>query len=177
MYHNLPLGANAPKEVNAIVEIPRGSHNKYEFDEQYGVIRLDRVLHSPFFYPVDYGYIPETLALDGDHLDIMIYNDSNLFPGCLIAARPIGVLLMEDENGEDEKILAVAQKNPIHDTIFSLKDVSPHFLKEISHFFTEYKRLEKNKHAIVKGWKDVEVAHKIILKSHQAFLKQNSVHK
>ncbi|MCL4384458.1 inorganic diphosphatase [Patescibacteria group bacterium] len=175
MYHDLPIGPKAPKLVNAVIEISKGSHNKYEFDQKYGVIRLDRVLHSPFFYPVDYGYIPETHAADGDHLDIMIYNESVLIPGCLVTARPVGVLLMEDENGEDEKILAVAQKNPLQHHIHNLKDIPPHFLKEVSHFFTEYKRLEIGKHVKVKSWKDVETAYKVISRSYEQYKSNDKI--
>ena len=178
MFHNLPIGATSPKIVNAIIEIPKGSHNKYEYDQEFGIIRLDRVLHSPFFYPVDYGFIPQTLGADGDPVDIMLFNDSVLIPGCLVSARPIGILLMEDEKGQDEKILAVLEKSPHHKEINVLTDVPHHFLKELTHFFTEYKRLERGKHVTVKSWKDVEYAYKVIEKSHQEYLKlpTSSIH-
>src|SRR5437762_10062660 len=101
------IGAGAPERVNVIVEIPRGSNFKYEYDEQLDIIRLDRVLHSPLFYPVDYGFIPDTRSEDGDHLDALVWVTASSFPGCVMEVRPIGLLRMVDENGMDYKILAV----------------------------------------------------------------------
>jgi inorganic pyrophosphatase len=164
----IPLGKKSPKIVNAIIEIPKETHNKYEYDEKLDIIKLDRVLHSPMHYPVDYGFIPGTRSKDGDHLDVMIMTNSPVFTGCLLEVRPIGVLIMTDENGDDEKILAVPLKNPNYDHMLTLKDVEPHFLKELIHFFTEYKRLE-NKDVVVKGWLGRSDAYKIIKESAKVY--------
>src|SRR5579862_7901700 len=109
---DVPIGKNAPDIINTIIEIPRGSTNKYEFDKELGVFRLDRVLYSPLFYPFDYGYIPQTHYLDGDPLDVLVLLTHPTFPGCVIEASAIGVLKMTDDKGPDEKILAVAKKDP-----------------------------------------------------------------
>ena len=169
MMSNIPIGENSPKIVNAIVEISQATHNKYEYDEKLDIIKLDRVLYSPMYYPVDYGFIPQTRSKDGDHLDVMIMTNSPVFTGCLVEIRPIGVLIMTDEKGEDEKILAVANKNPVYNHIQQLKDVDDHFLKELVHFFSEYKRLESNKDVEVKGWLNRPQAYKIIKESYRVY--------
>lgn len=145
--------ASAPRgdSVEAVIEIPRGARNKYEYDDKRGIIRLDRVLYSSVHYPTDYGFIPETLALDGDHLDILVIIDEPTFPGCRLSARPIGVLNMLDYNGKDQKILAVPECDPKFDTVFDIDDISPHWLKEIGNFFDTYKTLE-NVQTVVEGW-------------------------
>src|ERR671935_3104835 len=111
-YLTLPVGDSAPAEVNAVVEIPRGERNKYEYDKKLHVFRLDRNLYSPVHYPGDYGFIPSTLSEDGDPLDVLVLVDAPSFPGCLIEVRPIGLLEMLDQGVRDEKILAVAQNDP-----------------------------------------------------------------
>jgi inorganic pyrophosphatase len=168
MNSQIPLGSKSPKIINSIIEISKQTSNKYEYDEELDMIRLDRVLHSPMYYPVDYGYIPETRSSDGDHLDVMVITDSPVFTGCLLEVRPIGALIMTDDQGDDEKILAVPLKNPNYSHIRRLKDVAPHMLKEIVHFFTEYKRLE-NKNVIVKGWMNRREAYDLIKKSHLVY--------
>ena len=165
----ITLGDKSPKVVNAIVEIVKQTSNKYEYDENLDIIKLDRVLHSPMFYPVDYGFIPETRSKDGDHLDVMIMTDSPVFTGCLLEVRPVGVLIMSDEHGVDEKILAVPLKNPNYNHIEKLSDVSDHFLKELVHFFTEYKRLETNKDVKVKGWLNRTEAYAVIKEANQLY--------
>jgi inorganic pyrophosphatase len=165
MMSDISIGDNSPQIINAIVEIPKETHNKYEYDEKLDIIKLDRVLHSPMHYPVDYGFIPQTRSKDGDHLDVMIITNSPIFTGCLIEVRPVGVLIMSDEKGDDEKILAVPLKNPSYDHVKSLKDVEEHFLKELVHFFSEYKRLENNKEVSIKGWLNRAEAYKIIKES------------
>lgn len=162
MFENIKIGEKSPKIVNAIIEISKDTYNKYEYDEKIGVIRLDRVLYSPMHYPVDYGFIPETRSDDGDHLDIMVITNAPVFTGCLLELRPLGVLLMRDDKGLDEKILSVPLKNPVYDNYKKLSDVSPHFLKEIEHFFAEYKHLENCKDAVIKGWGNRSEAYKII---------------
>ena len=169
MNYHFPISEIFPEIVNTIIEIPKETHNKYEYDEKLDIIKLDRVLHSPMHYPVDYGFIPMTRSLDGDHMDIMIMTNSPTFTGCFIEARPIGVLLMKDEKGVDEKVLAVPLKNPQFDEIKELKDVPQHFLDEIVHFFSEYKRLESGKDCIIEGWKSTLDAYKVILDSHAKY--------
>lgn len=171
MHYDIPNSKSFPEVVNAIIEIPKETHNKYEFDEELGLIKLDRVLHSPMHYPVDYGFIPNTRSSDGDHLDVMVITNCPVFTGCLVEVRPIGVLVMSDENGKDEKILAVPLKNPNYDEIKKLSDVPAHLLKEIVHFFTEYKRLE-NKKVKVKDWGNRLEACKIIKESYEKYKKE-----
>ncbi|SFT05277.1 inorganic diphosphatase [Marininema halotolerans] len=143
--------------VDAFIEIPTGSQNKYEYDKENGVFRLDRVLFSPMHYPTEYGYLENTLAEDGDPLDILVLTTFPTFPGCVIESRVIGVLMMSDDKGNDEKLLAVPTEDPRWKGIESLDDVAPHILKEIEHFFRVYKDLE-NKETNIIGWKGVDEA-------------------
>lgn len=147
--------------VEAFIEIPTGSQNKYEFDKERGTFVLDRVLYSPMHYPAEYGYIPGTLALDGDPLDILVLTTFPTFPGCMIKARVVGTLIMSDDKGQDEKILAVPEDDPRWDEVKSLDDVPAHRLKEIAHFFQVYKDLENKKTEIV-GWQDADKAATLI---------------
>lgn len=153
----VPLGPNPPLEINVVIEIPKGSTNKYEVDARTGVIKLDRVLYSPLFYPFDYGYVPQTLYVDGDPLDALVVLSHPVFPGCVVEARPVAVLAMQDEKGPDEKVLCVATKDPRFATWTSLADVSIHTQKEIIHFFETYKYLE-DKSVNVLGWHDCPIA-------------------
>jgi inorganic pyrophosphatase len=152
--------------VDAHIEIPKGSQNKYEFDKEAGVYRLDRVLYSPFHYPTEYGYIEHTLAEDGDPLDVMVLVTLPTFPGCVIESRVVGALIMSDDKGRDEKLLAVPTTDPRFAEVNRLADVPGHILKEIAHFFTVYKDLE-NKVTTVEGWRDVDVAEKLLTESRQ----------
>ncbi|MDI3256488.1 MAG: inorganic diphosphatase [Kyrpidia sp.] len=147
--------------VDAFIEIPTGSQNKYEYDKQKGVFRLDRVLYSPMHYPTEYGYIPETLAEDGDPLDILVLTTFPTFPGCVIESRVVGVLLMTDDKGKDEKLLGVPTEDPRWKQVQSLNDVPPHILDEIAHFFSVYKHLE-GKQVTVEGWKGIEDAGRLL---------------
>lgn len=159
--------------VDAYIEIPKGSQNKYEFDEEIGAYRLDRVLYSPMYYPADYGYLKDTLALDDDPLDILVLTTLPTFPGCVIKSRVIGVLLMSDEKGQDEKLLAVPVDDPRWDEIHRLDDIPPHTLKEIEHFFQVYKDLE-NKETLIDRWDNVETAKKLYWDSVERFKKEHS---
>jgi len=141
--------------INVLIEIPGGSKNKYEFDKDMNAFALDRVLFASVKYPYDYGFVPNTLADDGDPLDGMVMMDEPTFPGCVIAARPIGMLLMIDGGDRDEKILCVPAEDPRYNEVKSLEDVSPHRLEEIAEFFRTYKNLEK-KVTEIQGWKDVD---------------------
>ncbi len=144
-----------PGLLNVLIEIPAGSKNKYEFDKDMNAMALDRVLAASVMYPYDYGFIPNTLADDGDPLDGMVMMDQPTFPGCVIAARAIGMLEMIDGGDRDEKILCVPDKDPRYANVKSLKDVPQHRLDEIAEFFQTYKNLEKKSVEIL-GWKDVD---------------------
>jgi inorganic pyrophosphatase len=144
-----------PGIINVLIEITGGSKNKYEFDKEMNAFILDRVLFSSVKYPYDYGFVPNTLADDGDPLDGMVMMDEPTFPGCVIAARPICMLEMIDGGDRDEKILCVPAEDPRYDHVKSMKDVAPHRLDEIAEFFRSYKNLEKKETNIL-GWKDID---------------------
>ncbi len=154
--------------IEVIVEIPKGGQNKYELDKGKRLIRFDRMLFSSVHYPSDYGFILETLAQDGDPLDALVLIWEPTFPGCLIESRPVGLCKMWDEHGPDEKILCVPIREPLWNYIKSLSDVPPHLLKEIEHFFSVYKDLEKKKTG-VEGWEDLEAAIKVIKESQERY--------
>ena len=160
-YLALPIGDDAPGEVNAVIEIPRGDTNKYEYDKQFHVFRLDRNLYSPVHYPVDYGFISSTLSLDGDPLDVLVLVDAPSFTGCVMTVRPIGVLKMIDQAKEDEKILAVGTSNPIYENVTDYDSLYPHLLRGIEHFFSVYKELEAKTTRII-GWENAEKAREIV---------------
>jgi inorganic pyrophosphatase len=147
--------------VEVVVEIPKGSRNKFEYDDQRNCFRLDRVLYSSVHYPTDYGYVPDTLAEDGDHLDALIIVTEPTFTGCHIVVRPIGVLSMSDENGVDSKILAVPVRDPRFDEYADLAGVPSHLLLEIENFFATYKVLEGKATATL-GWSDALRAREVI---------------
>lgn len=155
--------------LDAVVEIPKGSRNKYEYDYEKKMIRYDRMLFSSVHYPSDYGFFPETLARDGDALDALVLVTEPTFPGCLIEVRPIGLFKMYDEKGPDEKILCVPVKDPIWNHIFDLDQVAPHLKLEIEHFFKVYKDLEKKKVGI-EGWDDRNAAMAAIKDSQQLYI-------
>ncbi|MFN7172910.1 MAG: inorganic diphosphatase [Fimbriimonadaceae bacterium] len=160
---NVPIGSRAPHEFNVIIEIPRGSTNKYELDPEMGVLKLDRVLYSPLYYPFDYGFIPQTHYVDGDPLDAMVLTSHPLIPGCVVECKAIGVLEMQDEKGPDEKILCVALRDPRYNQRRSLNDLQPHTKRELVHFFEAYKVLEEKSVEVV-GYADVGLAYELIEK-------------
>jgi inorganic pyrophosphatase len=172
-YLDLPIGKNSPDIVAVVIEIPLDGTNKYEYDKQLHVFRLDRTLHSPVHYPGDYGFIPQTLAKDGDPLDILILGDSGTFPGCTLSARPIGLFEMLDQGVPDEKVVAYATGNPRFQDVQSYTEVQPHILREIEHFFSVYKDLE-GKRTKALGWKDRDVAQEVIRSSHERFMEQKA---
>lgn len=145
---------------DVLIEIPRGSRNKYEFDKEKDRIRLDRVLYSPMTYPADYGYIPNTLALDGDPLDALVLLTTPTIPGCLIEVKPIGIFLMDDDKGRDEKILCVPIADPNYNHLNDIDQVPSHTYRGIEHFFRVYKDLESKK-VTIEGWKDAAEAIRI----------------
>jgi inorganic pyrophosphatase len=158
---DVPIGAQAPNIFNTIIEIPRGSTNKYEVDSKTGMIKLDRVLYSPLYYPFDYGYIPQTKARDGDTLDVLVMISHSTFPGCIVEAKPLGVLLMKDEKGPDEKVICAATKDPRYEGLNSLDDLEQHVLKEVTHFFEVYKELEEKTVEVI-GWKGLDDAIQLV---------------
>lgn len=162
----IPIGKNPPHEVNVVIEVPAGVDPvKYEMDKESGAIFVDRMLHTAMHYPCNYGFIPNTLSDDGDPVDVLVYCEEKLIPGCVIAARPIGVLIMEDEAGQDEKLLAVPTKkiSPMTAHIENHADIPELKLEQIAHFFAHYKDLEKNKWAKVVGWEGKDRAEKVIV--------------
>jgi inorganic pyrophosphatase len=155
--------------LEVFVEIPRGSQNKYEYDPVRRAMRLDRVLYSSVHYPADYGYIEDTLADDGDHLDALVLADQPTFPGCLVRGRPVAVLHMEDYNGLDYKILCACADDPRQDDVRDLDSVPKHTLTEIENFFQIYKTLEPNKETTLRGWGSREEALRIVAEAQQAY--------
>ena len=150
-----------------VVEIPKGSRNKYEMDHASGEIFLDRMLFTATRYPADYGFIPDTLAEDGDPLDALALVSEPTFPGCRIRIQPIGLFLMEDQGQADHKVLGVPLGDPLWANATSLDDVPSHLLRELEHFFTVYKDLEEKKTATI-GWRPVQEAYSVITAARSA---------
>jgi len=141
-YMMIPPGTGEPGVANVIVEIPKGRRSKFEVDKQTGLIKLDRYLYSSSVYPGDYGFVPQTLAEDGDPSDILVMVNEPTFSGCLIEARVVGIFKMKDKGQNDYKLLAVPNKDPLFQAMKALEDVPSHFLREVEHFFATYKQLE-----------------------------------
>lgn len=158
---NLPLGPKAPDEFNVVIEIPRFSSNKYEYDPDLGVMKLDRVLHSPLHYPCDYGFLPSTQYLDGDPMDALVLVSFATYPGVVVECRAIGVMEMRDEGKPDEKLICVALKDPRFGYRTTMAQLNEHAQSEIQHFFEVYKQLE-NKTVDILGWKDADEARRLI---------------
>lgn len=161
----ISVGKNPPWDVNVVVEVPMGADPiKYEIDKDSGAIMVDRFLHTSMHYPCNYGFIPHTLADDGDPTDVMIVGRRPLLPGCVIPVRPVGVLKMEDDGGMDEKILAVPQTrlHPFYDDVKEYTDLPKILLDQIHHFFAHYKDLEKDKWVKIIGWDNAAHAAELI---------------
>ena len=158
---------NPEEAINALIEIPKGSNIKYELDKESGAIFLDRILYGSQFYPANYGFVPNTLADDGDPIDVLVLSSEAVVPGCIIKSRIIGVFIMEDENGQDEKIVAVptVKLDPKMAKINSLEDLPEVELSQIKHFFETYKDLEPGKWVKVTGFEGREKAIELINKS------------
>lgn len=167
-YSHIPPGTHIPDVVNAIIEIPKGRRNKFEVDKATGLIRLDRYLYSSSHYPGDYGFIPQTLAEDGDALDILVMVHEPTFSGCLIEARVVGLFRMTDRGQNDFKVLGVPQTDPLFAEYSSLPDVPNHFLREVEHFFTTYKQLEEVEIQAL-GWDGPEAAAEEVRQSVQRY--------
>lgn len=157
LLHDISAGEKAPEIINVIVEIPRGSKNKYEIDKETGIIKLDRVMYTAQDYPFDYGFVPQTNWYDGDALDVVVLTTHPLPVGILLEARPIAVIHMVDAGERDEKIIAVPKGDPRFADVKDLKDINPHTLKEIEHFFLTYKQLQ-NKEVVINGTEGADVA-------------------
>lgn len=161
----LPIGDNAPDEINVIIEVPMGGNPvKYELDKESGAMFVDRFLHTAMHYPCNYGFVPHTLSDDGDPVDAAVLGQHIVAPGVVIASRPIGVLIMEDESGIDEKILCVPvdRLHPYYENVFSIDNVRPILLEQLAHFFSHYKDLEPGKWVKVQGWEGVDKAKALI---------------
>lgn len=161
----IPLGENPPFDVNVIIEVPVGADPvKYELDKDSGAMYVDRFLHTAMFYPANYGFIPHTLCGDGDPTDVLVVSRVPVIPGAVVRCRPVGVMIMEDEAGQDEKVVAVPHDklHPYYSDVSSYRDLPQILLDQIAHFFTHYKDLEKNKWAKVSRWGEPGEAHRLI---------------
>jgi inorganic pyrophosphatase len=160
-WHGAHFGSKAPASVNALIEIPQGSRSKYEVDKATGLLRLDRVIYSSFQYPINYGFIPQTLGQDGDPLDILVLCSQSIQSLCLVDATVIGNMQMIDNGQVDDKIIAVATKDPSVNHISRMEDLPQHFLLELRNFFEQYKVLE-NKKVEIDNFQDQLIAYQVI---------------
>jgi inorganic pyrophosphatase len=160
-WHNVPIGKDCPDIVQAIIEIPKGSNAKYELDKETGMLRLDRVLFSTVYYPANYGFIPQTYGKDNDPLDILVLSEIDVQPLCIVEAKVIGVMRMIDNHEEDDKIIAVAQKDMSVNYINAISELPQHFVLQLRNFFENYKKLE-HKTVKVEEFQDINTAKAII---------------
>ncbi len=164
----IAIGNTPPEDVNVIIEVPVGGHPiKYEMDKEAGALIVDRFLYTPMTYPGNYGFVPHTLSEDGDPIDVLVCNTRPLVPGCVINVRPIGVMVMEDDGGQDEKVIAVPSHKLTkrYDKVLNYDDLPEITLKQIEHFFEHYKDLEPGKWVKIAGWQDATVAKKLIVEA------------
>lgn len=172
-WHGASTGDKAPQQVNALIEIPQGSRTKYEIDKKTGLLKLDRVIYSSFHYPVNYGFIPQTLGHDHDPLDILVLCSQSIQSLCLVEATVIGNMQMIDSGEKDDKIIAVATKDPSVNHISSIDEMPPHFINELRNYFEQYKVLE-DKQVQIEEFQNREVAYQIITEAIE-FYKQKFV--
>ncbi|MDE2071199.1 MAG: inorganic diphosphatase [Patescibacteria group bacterium] len=159
LWHDIPVGESAPEEINVIIEIPRGSHNKYEYDKDFNLIRLDRANYNATPYPAEYGFVPRTLGEDGDALDILLLATYPLNPGVLVTMRPVALMEMTDDDEPDSKIIGVPVDDRRWEDIQDLKDLNQHTLREFQHFFETIKQLKKKPAVVtIHGFKDKAAA-------------------
>ncbi len=170
-WHEVSYGTQCPQIVNGIVEISKGSRAKYEIDKESGLLKLDRVIYSSFHYPINYGFIPQSLGDDGDPLDILILSSVNIEPLCLVQAKVIGNMQMIDVGQADDKIIAVANTDPEVNHINSIEELPAHFLSELKHFFEQYKTLE-NKKVEIDAFQNKEKAYEVIKASIKLYIKK-----
>jgi len=171
LWHDITVGPEAPRVVHTVVEIPKGSRNKYELHKATGVIQLDRVLYSSLHYPGDYGLIPQTYYDDGDPLDVLVMTNSQTFPGCLLQTRPIGLFRMTDKEQPDDKVLAVLAHDPFFAEWQDIDDIPQHFLAEMAHFFSVYKDLERARTQAL-GWEPAAAARQAIRHAMRLYQKE-----
>lgn len=172
---SIPAGKDLPNDINVIIEIPlNGEPIKYEVDKDSGALFVDRILGTAMHYPCNYGYVPHTLCGDGDPVDVMVLTRYGLAPGSVIRCRPVGVLKMSDESGEDAKILAVPVEKitQFHNNVKSIEDIPEIMLKRIAHFFEHYKDLEAGKWVKIEGWENADAARAEILESVERYKKE-----
>jgi inorganic pyrophosphatase len=165
LWHNLTTGPKAPEIVYAVIEVPKGSRNKYEYSKKAGVIKLDRVLYSPLHYPGDYGFMPQSYFDDEDPMDILVMMNESTFPGCVVEARTLATLKMIDNGELDYKVLAVPATDPFFSQYMTFEDIPRHFLEEVRHFFMVYKQLQNANSVENEGWVDTAETHKLIKRS------------
>lgn len=176
LFHQIPAGPKPPKEIHCLVEIPKGSTNKYEYDHHFGFFKLDRVLYEAVYFPTEYGIIPQTWNdKDEDPLDIMVFSSFPTFPGCVISCRPIGVLRLKDTGEADNKIIAVPDDDPRFEEVEELDNLRSHYKKELSNFWENYSELQPDKKIKIEGWsgqkKALEMIDKAIETYQEKFLK------
>ena len=171
LLHDIPAGDNIPQEINVIVEINKGSKNKYELDQSTGLIKLDRVMHTGQDYPFDYGFVPQTHWHDGDPLDVVLLTTYPLVPGLLLTARPVAVMDMIDNGESDAKIIAVPVEDPRFKNIKDLSDVNAHTVEEIKHFFETHKQIQK-KAVTIPTVRDVKAAMEVVKESVELYKKE-----
>jgi inorganic pyrophosphatase len=181
-WHDISPGDESPKIVNAIIEIPRDSQQKYELDKETGILKLDRFLYSAVYYPGDYGFIPQTLWEDGDPMDIIILTNRPVYPLTLVRARVIGVIRMIDDKELDDKIIGVYDSDPRYSEYNSLKDVPKHVIAELKHFFETYKELQSQREKVIvpeildreKAWEDIEISKEKYKKYRKSLVQKSS---
>ena len=171
LLHDITSGDNVPNEITVVVEINKGSKNKYELDKKTGLIKLDRAMHTSQDYPFDYGFVPQTHWYDGDPLDVVLLTTNPLIPGILLTARPVAVMDMIDAGESDAKIIAVPVGDPRFDDVQDLEDINPHIIKEIVHFFETYKHLQ-NKVVTINKVEGMERAREVIMESIELYKKE-----
>lgn len=166
--NEIAIGENPPFDVNVVIEVPQGQNPvKYEIDKASGAMRVDRFVHTAMFYPVNYGFIPHTLCPDGDATDVMVVSQVPVVPGAIVRCRPVGVMIMEDEAGEDDKIMAVPHDalHPYYTNVASFRDLPEILIQQVEHFFAHYKDLERGKWAKIVRWGEAGEAYKVIEQS------------
>ncbi|MFC6797388.1 MULTISPECIES: inorganic diphosphatase [unclassified Haladaptatus] len=162
LWEDLQTGPNSPEVINVVVECLKGERNKYEYDKDIPGVVLDRVLHSNVHYPSDYGFIPRSYYDDEDPFDALVLVEDATFPGCIIEARPVALMKMDDDGEQDDKVIAVPNEDPRFDHIEDLEDIPQHLRDEIDEFFSTYKNLEKGKEVTTQGWEDKQAAYDAI---------------
>lgn len=168
LLHEISAGKHIPDSINVIIEIPKGSKNKYELDKETGLITLDRAMHTSQDYPFDYGFVPQSHWEDGDPLDVVVLTTYPLAPGVLVKVRPVAIVHMVDDGESDAKVIGVPEKDPRWDHVQDLSDINKHTIKEIEHFFLTYKKLQ-DKEVLINGIGDKAAAKEAILKSQELY--------